>query len=140
MAVFARLYLDGVKPLPGVDEVLGHTDVGRRACDGDMAHSWAICGPRDLDLSARHLANLVDFASLSADYAANELTEQTAEPREQMWSEKERVTQFGTVKSIHLWNERPVRTATLFSDRQNKVNAPKATVIQWYSFESHNNA
>lgn len=59
--------------LPGVDEVLGHADAGRRACDRDLAHGWAISGTGNFDVSSRDLANLIDLAALSSNYAANKL-------------------------------------------------------------------
>lgn len=59
--------------LPGVDEVVGHADAGRRACDRDLAHGWAISGTGNFDVSSRDLANLIDLAALSSNYAANKL-------------------------------------------------------------------
>ena len=59
--------------LPGVDEVLGHADAGQRAGDRDLAHGWAISGAGNFDVSSRDLANLIDLAALSSNYAANKL-------------------------------------------------------------------
>lgn len=59
--------------LPSIDEVLGDADAGRRACDRDLAHSWAISGAGNFDVSSRNLANLIDLAALSSNYAANKL-------------------------------------------------------------------
>lgn len=59
--------------LPGIDEVLGHADAGRRARDRDLAHGWAIGGAGNFDVSSGDLANLIDLAALSPNYAANEL-------------------------------------------------------------------
>lgn len=59
--------------LPGVDEVLGHADAGRRACDRDLAHGRAISSAGNFDVSSRDLANLIDLAALSSNYAANKL-------------------------------------------------------------------
>lgn len=59
--------------LPGIDEVLGHTDAGWWTCDRDLAHGWAISGAGNFDVSSRDLANLIDLATLSSNYAANEL-------------------------------------------------------------------
>lgn len=59
--------------LPGVDEVLGDADAGRRACDRDLAHGWTISGTGNFDVSSRDLANLIDLTALSSNYAANKL-------------------------------------------------------------------
>lgn len=59
--------------LPGIDEVLGDADTGRRARDRDLAHGWAISGAGNFDVSSRDLANLIDLAALSSNYAANKL-------------------------------------------------------------------
>lgn len=59
--------------LPGIDEVLGNADTGWRACDRDLAHGWAISGAGNFDVSSRDLANLIDLAALSSNYAANKL-------------------------------------------------------------------
>lgn len=60
---------------PGVDEVLGHADAGRRARHGDLAHGRAVGGAGDLDVSSRDLPDLVDLAALSSNYAADKLEE-----------------------------------------------------------------
>lgn len=59
--------------LPGIDEVLGNADTGWRACDCDLPHSRTISGAGNFDMSPRDLANLIDLATLSANYAANKL-------------------------------------------------------------------
>ena len=63
----------GCGGLPGVDEVLGEADVGGGPCDGDLPLRGALHGVGDLDLRARHLANLVYFGALPTDDAAYEL-------------------------------------------------------------------
>lgn len=65
--------------LPGIDEVLGHTDAGRRARDRDLAHGWAISSAGNFDVSSRDLANLIDLAALSPNYTANKLEEERVE-------------------------------------------------------------
>lgn len=65
--------------LPGIDEVLGYTDAGWRACDRDLAHGWAISGAGNFDVSSRDLANLIDLAALSSNYAANKLEAERVE-------------------------------------------------------------
>lgn len=59
--------------LPSADEVLGHADADRRACDRDLAHGWPISGTGNFDVSSRDLPNLIDLAALSSNYAANKL-------------------------------------------------------------------
>ena len=59
--------------LPGVDEVLGEADVGGGPGDGDLPLRGPLHGVGDLDLCARHLANLVYFGALPTDDAAYEL-------------------------------------------------------------------
>lgn len=59
--------------LPGIDEVLGDVDTGWRACDRDLADSWAISSAGNFDVSSRHLTNLIDLAALPSNYAANKL-------------------------------------------------------------------
>lgn len=59
--------------LPGIDEVLGNVDTGWWACDRDLAHSRAISGAGNFDVSSRDLTNLVDLAALPSNYAANKL-------------------------------------------------------------------
>lgn len=65
--------------LPSVDEVLGHADAGRWACDRDLAHGWPISGAGNFDVSSRDLPNLIDLAALSSNYAANKLGEERME-------------------------------------------------------------
>lgn len=62
--------------LPGVDQVLGQTDAGVRASDGDLSVGGAFHGVGDLDLSPRHLADLVDLCTLATNDAADELGEE----------------------------------------------------------------
>ena len=59
--------------LPGIDEVLGQTDAGGRACDGDLAVSRSIHWICNLDLGAWHLPDLIDLCSLAANDAPNQL-------------------------------------------------------------------
>lgn len=59
--------------LPGVDQVLGQADAGVRASYGDLPVSWAFHRVGNLDLSAWHLADLIDLCTLTANDAANEL-------------------------------------------------------------------
>lgn len=59
--------------LPGVDEVLGDADTGRRTRDRDLADGWAISGAGNFDVSSGDLSNLIDLAALSSNYAANKL-------------------------------------------------------------------
>lgn len=61
--------------LPSIDEVLGHADAGRWACDRDLAHGWPISGAGNFYVSSRDLPNLIDLAALSSNYAANKLGE-----------------------------------------------------------------
>lgn len=72
--------------LPGADEVLGHTDTGRRARDRDLAHGGAISGTGNFDVSSRDLADLIDLAALSSNYAANKLE---GGGEREMWITKE---------------------------------------------------
>lgn len=65
--------------LPGVDEVLGDADAGRRASDRDLAHGWAISSTGNFDVSSRDLANLIDLAALSSNYATNKLERERVE-------------------------------------------------------------
>ena len=68
--------------LPGINEVLSHTDARWRACDRDLAHGGSISGAGYFDVSSWYLANLIDLTALSANNAANELGEETAEVKE----------------------------------------------------------
>lgn len=61
--------------LPGIDQVLGQADAGVGAGDGDLPVGGALHRVGDLDLSARHLTDLVDLGALAADDAADELRE-----------------------------------------------------------------
>lgn len=65
-----------VSILPGIDQVLSQTDAGVRASDGDLSVSGAFHGVGNLDLSARHLADLVDLCTLATNDAADELREE----------------------------------------------------------------
>lgn len=62
--------------LPGIDQVLSQADAGVGASDGDLSVSGAFHGVGNLDLSARHLADLVDLCTLAANDAADELGEE----------------------------------------------------------------
>lgn len=62
--------------LPGIDQVLSQTDAGVGASDGDLSVSGAFHGVGNLDLSARHLADLVDLCTLATNDAADELGEE----------------------------------------------------------------
>lgn len=59
--------------LPGGNEVLGQVDADRRPCDGHMTVARPIQLAADLDLSSRHLPDLVDLGSLTADDRADQL-------------------------------------------------------------------
>lgn len=59
--------------LPGVDQVLGQADAGMRASYGDLSVGRAFHRVGNLDLSAWHLADLIDLCALAANDAANEL-------------------------------------------------------------------
>lgn len=59
--------------LPGIDQVLSQADTGVGASDGDLSVSGAFHRVGNLDLSARHLTDLVDLCTLAADDAADEL-------------------------------------------------------------------
>lgn len=59
--------------LPGIDQVLSQADAGVRASDGDLSVGGAFHGVGNLDLSPRHLTDLVDLCTLAADDAADEL-------------------------------------------------------------------
>lgn len=59
--------------LPGGNEVLGQVDADRRPCDGHMAVARPVQLAADLDLSSRHLPDLVDLGSLTADDRADQL-------------------------------------------------------------------
>lgn len=64
---------------PCFDEVLCQTNASRGACDGDLAVSRAIHWVGNLDLSTRHLPDLADLGSLTANNATNELYWRRAE-------------------------------------------------------------
>lgn len=57
--------------LPGGNEVLGQVDADRCSCDGDMPVTRPIQLTPDLDLSSRHLPDLVDLSTLTADDGAD---------------------------------------------------------------------
>ena len=59
--------------LPGIDEVLGQANAGGRAGDGHLAVGGAIHRVGNLDLSARHLPDLIDLGALAADDASDQL-------------------------------------------------------------------
>ena len=59
--------------LPGVDEVLGQADAGGRARDGHLAVGRAVNRIGNLDLSARHLPDLIDLGALAANDASDQL-------------------------------------------------------------------
>lgn len=61
------------RALPGGNEVLGQVDADRRPCDGDVAVARAVQLAADLDLSPRHLPDLVDLSALTADDGADQL-------------------------------------------------------------------
>lgn len=62
--------------LPGIDQVLSQTDAGVGASDGDLSVSGAFHRVGNLDLSARHLTDLVDLCTLATNDAADELREE----------------------------------------------------------------
>lgn len=59
--------------LPGGNEVLGQVYADRRPCDGHMTVARPVQLAADLDLSSRHLPDLVDLGSLTADDRADQL-------------------------------------------------------------------
>lgn len=59
--------------LPGGNEVLGQVDADRCSCDGNMTVARPVQLTADLDLSSRHLPDLVDLGSLTADDRADQL-------------------------------------------------------------------
>lgn len=58
---------------PGVDEVLGQADAGGGASDGDLPIRGALHRVGDLDLSPRHLPDLIDLGTLTADDAPDQI-------------------------------------------------------------------
>lgn len=58
---------------PGGNEVLGQVDADRRSRDRDVAVARPVQLAADLDLSPRHLPDLVDLGALAADDGADQL-------------------------------------------------------------------
>lgn len=59
--------------LPWSDQVLSQVDGYRRAGDGDVTIAGAVDLTADLDLSARHLPDLIYLGALATDDWANQL-------------------------------------------------------------------
>ena len=74
--------------LPGGNEVLGQVDADRCSCNSDMTVACPVQLAADLDLSSRHLPDLIDLGSLTADYRANQLQESRVETDQSVWWKK----------------------------------------------------
>lgn len=74
--------------LPGIDQVLGQADAGVRASYGDLPVSRAFHRVGNLDLSAWHLADLIDLCTLTANDAANELPRREKKRENSMFDTK----------------------------------------------------
>ena len=61
--------------LPGSDEVLGKVNADWSASDGDVSVTCSIQLTANLDLSPRHLPDLIDLGALTADDGAYQLGE-----------------------------------------------------------------
>lgn len=61
--------------LPGGDEVLGQVYADWCACNGDVTVTGPVQLAANLDLSPRHLPDLIDLSALPADDRAYQLQE-----------------------------------------------------------------
>lgn len=78
--------LDGCSlGLPGGNEVLGQVDADRCSCDSDMSVTCPVQLAADLDLSSRHLPDLVDLSPLTADDRADQLQRSRGETDQSLW-------------------------------------------------------